>query len=199
MGARLLRFFEVFTATLVAESESTLCRCVVCRNLERLKLKAVVHSGEALFHTIDGHAELSGVDVILAHRLLKNSVPSDEYILMTDAAHRDVCFPEPLRFEEDGEEVEGLGVVRTFVHRLDATWERSRDAFFAAPAADVLATTLPGGLREVAGQFRTWARGESTAGRSLASALWLACMTPVQLVLFPLASSVRALWRRSRR
>ena len=46
VGRKLLRFFEVFSAALVAESESTLCPCSVCRNLDQLKLKVVVHSGD---------------------------------------------------------------------------------------------------------------------------------------------------------
>ena len=61
VGRKLLRFFEVFSAALVAESESTLCPCSVCRNLDGLKLKIVVHSGEALFHTIGHFADMSGV------------------------------------------------------------------------------------------------------------------------------------------
>jgi hypothetical protein len=34
-----------------------------------------------------GRTELAGADIILAHRLLKNSVEGDEYILMTKAFH----------------------------------------------------------------------------------------------------------------
>ncbi len=34
--------------------------------------------------------ELAGVDVIIVHRLLKNSIAAREYILLTDAAQRDL-------------------------------------------------------------------------------------------------------------
>jgi len=51
-----------------------------------LKLKVVVHYGNALFYKIDGNIELAGTDVILIHRLLKNSISSDEYIAFTQEA-----------------------------------------------------------------------------------------------------------------
>jgi len=53
----------------VAEPESTLCLCAVCQHLHELKLKIIVHSGEALFHTIGDFADVSGVDVIFAHQV----------------------------------------------------------------------------------------------------------------------------------
>jgi len=211
VGRKLLRFFEVFSAALVAESESTLCPCSVCHNLDQLRLKIVVHSGEALFHTIDRFPEISGVDVILVHRLLKNSVASDEYILMTEPAYRDLRFPGHLDVKRGREQYEGFGAIATFVHLVGGGWERSREAFFSAPLGQMLRTTLGGGFREVAGQFRTWARhaqrlapGEPAGalravGRRLAAGLLLALFTPVQLLLFPLLSSVRALARRRRR
>ena len=58
--------------------ESTLCKCAICKNVEDLKLKVIVHSGCAVFNMIAGSPQISGPDVILAHRLLKNSIPSSE-------------------------------------------------------------------------------------------------------------------------
>jgi hypothetical protein len=211
VGRKLLRFFEVFSAALVAESESTLCPCSVCRNLDGLKLKIVVHSGKALFHTIGRFADMSGVDVILVHRLLKNSVASDEYILMTESAYRDLRFPGEVEVKKGSEEYEGFGAIVTFVHLKSGVWEKSREAFFTAPLGQMLGTTLGGGLREVLGQFRSWSQRprlaefhklpetrEGTA-RSLVTGLLLALLTPVQLLLFPPFSTARALGRRRRR
>jgi len=210
VGRKLLRFFEVFAAALVAESESTLCPCSVCHNLDRLRLKIVVHSGEAIFHSIGRFSDISGVDVILVHRLLKNSVASDEYILMTEPAYRDLRFPAPLEVRRGREAYEGFGTVPTFVYLESGGWEQSREAFFAAPLAQMLRTTLGGGFREVSGQFRTWARRPPigpdepvgffrAVGRQLLAGLLLALLTPAQLLLFPLLSSARALSRRRRR
>jgi hypothetical protein len=55
------------------------------------------------------------MDVILAHRLLKNSVPSPEYVLMTESAYSwldDFYHLEP---EKQTQDCEGIGIVETFV------------------------------------------------------------------------------------
>lgn len=211
VGRKLLRFFEAFSAVLVAESESTLCPCAVCKNMHELKLKIIVHSGEALFHTIGDAADVSGVDVILAHQLLKNSVDADEYILMTQPAYRDLRFPIELEVHQSSEEYESFGKIATFVHFPGGAFEKSRRNFFSGDTGQILATTLGGGLREVQGQFKALLRGEQIAAlrhlpmdergpaRSVLTGLLLLLLTPMQLLLFPPLASLRAVIRRRRR
>jgi hypothetical protein len=69
-------------------AEATPCGCAICRNLGELKLKVIVHVGRAVFHEIAGRPQISGADVILAHRLLKNSLPNREYLLLSEPAFR---------------------------------------------------------------------------------------------------------------
>jgi hypothetical protein len=59
------------------------CRCGACARTSDLRLKFVVHSGEYDTQRIGGRTELIGPDVVVAHRLLKNSVPVPEYALLT--------------------------------------------------------------------------------------------------------------------
>ncbi len=59
------------------------CRCDACQGVLDLRLKAFIHPGEVLFKQVHGLEELAGEDVILLHRLLKNRVGLDEYILMS--------------------------------------------------------------------------------------------------------------------
>ena len=59
------------------------CVCDACHNVQELKLKAILHSGTAAFTKVHTMQKISGEDVITAHRLLKNSIPSEEYILIT--------------------------------------------------------------------------------------------------------------------
>lgn len=74
-------FFKAFYARAQSLSrERANCDCDACRRILDLKLKAVLHLGEAFFKTIRQFEELAGEDVILVHQLLKNSIPSDEYI-----------------------------------------------------------------------------------------------------------------------
>lgn len=86
--SKLPRFFLSFHARLRSVATSLACRCGACANVERLRLKLVVHAGTALFYEIAGRTELAGVDVIIVHRLLKNSVDASEYALLTEAAGR---------------------------------------------------------------------------------------------------------------
>ena len=50
-----------------------------------LGLKIVLHFGEEVAHVpIGNHIKLIGEDIIAAHRLLKNEVPVEEYILLSE-------------------------------------------------------------------------------------------------------------------
>jgi uncharacterized protein YndB with AHSA1/START domain len=63
----------------------TTCPCAACANIGVLKLKFVVHHGKFSRQRLGTVEQLHGTDVIVAHRLLKNAVPSKEYLLVTDA------------------------------------------------------------------------------------------------------------------
>lgn len=58
--------------------------CPVCAESE-LGAKAIVHFGMAVVSHIGTYTKVAGPEVIFAHRLLKNSVVEDSYILMTSA------------------------------------------------------------------------------------------------------------------
>ncbi len=136
IGRKLITFFEVFARTILEATESALCPCAVCRNLVELKLKIVVHSGEALFHRVGRFPDLSGVDVILVHRLLKNSVSSDEYVLMTEAAYRDIDFPIEVKVARGEEHYEGFGAIPTYTYVAKGGGSPTRDAlerYYGAP------------------------------------------------------------------
>jgi hypothetical protein len=64
---------------------SRICNCGACKTAGRLTLKTIAHYGSVSFHKIKNHEKLFGSDVIKAHRLLKNNIPQDEYILISEA------------------------------------------------------------------------------------------------------------------
>jgi hypothetical protein len=135
--AKLPRFFHVFLEGIVRSVESTPCTCGACRNLEELRLKIIVHSGRAVYHTIAGLAQIAGTDVILAHRLLKNSVPSNEYLLMTDAAFQDLGRDMEGPFVPGEEDCEGIGRVKTWVKLMGPAREQARDALYSKTDAEL--------------------------------------------------------------
>lgn len=115
-GKKLIQFFESFHEKLQELTSHTSCTCGACSNVLALKLKVVVHSGEALFYKIHHFNELSGTDVILVHRLLKNSEATDEYLMLTEQAYSDIEFPCKLPVMEGSENYEHLGQIRTFIY-----------------------------------------------------------------------------------
>lgn len=119
IGDKLLTFFRMFSDKLAELSRSTTCTCQACSHIESLRLKIIVHSGEALFHHVFNFLELAGVDVIVVHRLLKNSVRADQYLLLTRAAREDLEFPEGTLFEAGLETPGELGRIETFVFLPD--------------------------------------------------------------------------------
>lgn len=50
----------------------------------KLTLKVMVHYGQVSVTNIRDHVKLMGKDVIIAHRLLKNDIAGDEYVLLTE-------------------------------------------------------------------------------------------------------------------
>jgi len=115
IGDKLITFFRMFTEKINELSQSTTCTCNACTHIEKLRLKVVVHSGEALFHRVFNFLELAGVDVIIIHRLLKNSVAADQYLLLTEAARHDLEFSEAVKLNEAQETYADIGKIKTLV------------------------------------------------------------------------------------
>lgn len=66
------------------------CTCNACVRAASLDLKFVLHAGRYVLQEIAGSRELSGPDVVMAHRLLKNraaeAIGSGAYLLLSAAA-----------------------------------------------------------------------------------------------------------------
>jgi hypothetical protein len=114
--------FKETRRTLAADES---CSCGACRSVERLDLKIIAHHGRFLRHAVGGRAQVAGVDVILAHRLLKNGVTTSRaYVLLTDALLEWLGLdPRELGLVSRVESYEHLGDVRCFLHPLDAPAE----------------------------------------------------------------------------
>ncbi|MBI3163287.1 MAG: DUF2652 domain-containing protein, partial [Chloroflexi bacterium] len=82
-----------------------------CQRILDLRLKAFLHHGEVVFKKIRQFEEMAGEDVIIVHRLIKNSIPSNEYILMTDAFYQLAGDLPNMNMEKRQEIYEELGAV----------------------------------------------------------------------------------------
>ncbi len=77
--------FIAFHRRVRAMVAATTCPCNACRSVPDLTLKFVAHRGTYSTVNVRGTTDLVGADVNIAFRLLKNHVPSHEYILVTPA------------------------------------------------------------------------------------------------------------------
>jgi len=77
------RMFLNFHTHLKIIQRDNVCQCGACRSAVNLTLKFVSLYGTLDEVIIQNFSKIMGSDVILAHRLLKNNIDSDEYLLMT--------------------------------------------------------------------------------------------------------------------
>jgi class 3 adenylate cyclase len=109
-------FFKAFAVRRADLIGATVCDCSACQGIDRLTIKVIVHFGEVAFKRVRSFEELAGETVIVAHRLLKNSVADPEYILVTTAADRLAGGVIGTPRSRAAEPCEGIGVVETVVY-----------------------------------------------------------------------------------
>lgn len=81
-------FYQAFRTKERELLDCTICPCDGCKNIDQLKLKVIFHHGEVAIKRVKQFEELAGEEVILAHRLMKNSVEEDEYFLMSQPFYK---------------------------------------------------------------------------------------------------------------
>ncbi len=112
---QVLEFFAAFQKELHAIDSLRTCPCDACTHIGNLQLKQVLHAGVVAVERIGRFEKLFGLDVILVHRMLKNSVQANEYVMMTERAYAhigDFYGLVPERFKET---FEGVGEIETLV------------------------------------------------------------------------------------
>jgi uncharacterized protein YndB with AHSA1/START domain len=108
----------------------TTCECDACARIPQLDLKVIAHHGSFIEHIVAGSAEIVGSDVILAHRLLKNTVADrtgvKAFALITDACARTLGIDGPgFGLIRHIELYDDVGEVGGWVSDIGARW---RDA-----------------------------------------------------------------------
>src|SRR5207245_2857937 len=95
------------------------------------------HRGEFVEHDVAGESELLGADVILAHRLMKNSVTADHglraYALVSEACREMLELPVGRQHVESFGDV---GEVRCTVLDLDSAWQAEQSERRVVARAD---------------------------------------------------------------
>ena len=85
-----------FRRTLGMAQQATICTCGVCSR-DNLDLKFVLHAGPFVMQSIGGSRELSGPEVVMAHRLFKTDagalVGNRAYALISESAAARFAIP----------------------------------------------------------------------------------------------------------
>lgn len=114
--------------------QASQCECNACILIPQLDLKFVVHHGLVARQRMAGREELVGRDVIVVHRLLKNTVQEalglGAYALYTGecVAAMGLADPAAAGLREHRETYDIVGEIRGWVRDLEAAWldEESR-------------------------------------------------------------------------
>ncbi|HKI62592.1 MAG TPA: DUF2652 domain-containing protein [Mariprofundaceae bacterium] len=121
---RARNIYSAFTAKVAEMHIDPPCKCKACANIDDLDLKIFVHFGEYLVKKLGERDELMGSDVILVHRMMKNSVVPDtgikSYLLMTDSAFNKLSDPSSqASFVTHEEAYDHIGKVQMHVADLN--------------------------------------------------------------------------------
>jgi hypothetical protein len=123
MTRQAVTMFSNFHTRLKIIERDSICQCGACQTASNLSLKFVVHYGAIQEIRISNFVKASGIDMIIAHRLMKNSVPSQEYVLAT-AKYLDACAEQTktpdLSWEHSSEEYPTVGTIPFQYALLDA-------------------------------------------------------------------------------
>jgi uncharacterized protein YndB with AHSA1/START domain len=138
----LRRLYEKFRDSIAVVAAGSTCGCGACDRSGDLTLKFVVHTGEFDIQEIAGRRELIGSEIVVAHRLLKNSIPVHEYALLTMPV-AGVAKASGLSAEagrDEYEDVGGLDYVYLDLRPVRDAFNKSREVYVTEENADVTAS-----------------------------------------------------------
>ncbi len=113
--------------------QASTCECQACAAMGNLDFKFVVHYGEMVKQKMGGREELAGRDVILVHRLLKNTISEKlggrAYALYSDAALSAMGVdPAAQGLVAHQENIDVIGEVKLWARDLEGGMEAARRA-----------------------------------------------------------------------
>lgn len=116
-----------FAGSLETMVLNTSCQCNACVNINSLGLKIVMHCGDFAITTVGGQDTLSGADVVMAHRLTKNTIIDKtgiaDYMIVTQQCVDDLGVQGIVAgWIEHTEEYEHVGEVKGYVSSLPDVW-----------------------------------------------------------------------------
>ena len=109
-----LNMFNAFHTQRKMLQSVVLCPCGACQGMINLSLKFIAHHGNVSEIKVGKFVKASGLDMIIAHRLLKNNIKGNEYLLVTENCLeqvKDIDDQCGLKWQNSVEEYPSIGKV----------------------------------------------------------------------------------------
>ena len=107
-----LKIFSAFHYQRKWMQQHTICPCGACQAIINLTLKFVVHHGPIAEIRVGRFVKPSGLEMIIAHRLLKNSIGNNEYLLFTEKfLQQDHHSPDDMMWTASSEDYPSIGKI----------------------------------------------------------------------------------------
>jgi hypothetical protein len=109
-----LNIFNAFHFQRKWMQQHMVCPCGACQAIANLTLKFVAHHGPVAEITVGRFVKHSGPEMIVAHRLLKNNISNNEYLLITEKLLEQAGGPteqDELEWASSSEEYASIGKV----------------------------------------------------------------------------------------
>jgi Protein of unknown function (DUF2652) len=143
---------------------ATSCMCEACKLIPGLDLKFIVHHGSFVRRELAGNEELTGRDVIVLHRLAKNTAAdvlgTKGYVLLTDECMTALALDgAALGMEAHVERYDDVGEIACCLEDLGERWQAESDrqrVYVSADAPSFELTLTPAPVdRTVAWEWMT--------------------------------------------
>ena len=121
VGQTVMDIFAAFFRERARLIESNVCPCSACSQIENLDLKIFVHRGRASRFEFRGSIDHFGTDVIILHRMMKNSVRGHRYVMVTGAATDCIDLPGEFETFKLTEEHDHIGKVSAKIYQVSDT------------------------------------------------------------------------------
>lgn len=107
-----------------------ICQCRACSTASEFSLKIVYYYGDSLMQKVGHFEKLYGSDVTLVHKLLKNDIPLQDYLLLTTVPEILNIAPDWLHLKKLSSKYNGTGEV-TFSYTPNAIKIQNRTTHLA--------------------------------------------------------------------
>lgn len=115
IGQTVMAIFDAFFTERERLLKSNICHCRECEHVRSLDLKVFVHRGQAKRFEFRGSIDHFGADVTILHKLVKNGVAADRYVMVTEAATGNISLPGNMRQYQVQEDLEHVGKIQATV------------------------------------------------------------------------------------